>query len=318
MADIGVRVDSDSLVLWRGRDFRWTFENLDKNNKPIPFPPGQLYFELDTAGEHNARQIVRTLRANGGSMTLGVLGGITGALGFDSEGPDIQAALEALPQVGAGNVRVTGLYYPQWNITANFTGSAAVTFPKNVLGAINAAVRGVLNGLENLVGDYDLEWSYVPAKMEFTVTQRTGLTENELMTYIVDILNTSIQSVLAAIPQIGSGNVSVSQFYTPMRRFNVQFQGALSNMPIPPISAVSSLTGRSPEVDVDVVAPGKAPKTVWDFTMNGAEATIKVESEQADLVAARTPWQLVFQAEGEAAGGDPVGYGTVSVIGERR
>ncbi|AZS11976.1 hypothetical protein SEA_ZETZY_3 [Mycobacterium phage Zetzy] len=49
MADIGTRLDSDSLVLWRGRDFKWTFENLDASGEPVNFPAGRLYFELQTS-----------------------------------------------------------------------------------------------------------------------------------------------------------------------------------------------------------------------------------------------------------------------------
>lgn len=43
---IGIELESDELVLTKGRDFRWTFENLDENNQPIDFPAGSLYFEF--------------------------------------------------------------------------------------------------------------------------------------------------------------------------------------------------------------------------------------------------------------------------------
>ena len=48
MADIGIRVDQDTLVLWRGRDFKWAFDNLDESGDPVAFPAGRLYFEFDT------------------------------------------------------------------------------------------------------------------------------------------------------------------------------------------------------------------------------------------------------------------------------
>jgi hypothetical protein len=53
-------------------------------------------------------------------------------------------------------------------------------------------------------------------------------------------------------------------------------------------------------------------ETVWDFVIEGAVATIKVEHEVADLIPNRTKFQLVFLHEGEAAGGDPITLGTVS------
>lgn len=54
-----------------------------------------------------------------------------------------------------------------------------------------------------------------------------------------------------------------------------------------------------------------SPVTQWPFTISADTATIKVESDQADLIPDRTKWQLVFLATGEAAGGDPVALGTV-------
>ena len=45
---IGVQLIPDRLVLTTGRDFRWSFENLDANDQPEDFPAGELYFELAT------------------------------------------------------------------------------------------------------------------------------------------------------------------------------------------------------------------------------------------------------------------------------
>ncbi|QGH79678.1 hypothetical protein SEA_ANON_6 [Gordonia phage Anon] len=54
---------------------------------------------------------------------------------------------------------------------------------------------------------------------------------------------------------------------------------------------------------------------VWDFDIDGSVATIKVESDDVDLIPARTTWQLVFLPEGELSGGDPVAWGSTAVIG---
>ena len=77
-------------------------------------------------------------------------------------------------------------------------------------------------------------------------------------------------------------------------------------------------------VDCDGVAtdfpPGRLyfeistdPLTLWDFTIDGDVASIKVESEEADLIPNRTKWRLVFLPDGEAEGGDPVALGVVQV-----
>lgn len=48
MAVIGVELEQDELVLTKGRDFRWTFTNLNASGAPTNFPAGSLYFELAT------------------------------------------------------------------------------------------------------------------------------------------------------------------------------------------------------------------------------------------------------------------------------
>ena len=56
-----------------------------------------------------------------------------------------------------------------------------------------------------------------------------------------------------------------------------------------------------------------SPVTVWDFTIDGDVASIKIEHEAADLIPDRTKWQLVFLHEAEPAGGDPISIGVVKV-----
>lgn len=49
MAEIGIPLDADSLVLTRGRDFKWSFQNLDTTGTPVAFPAGDLFFEFSNA-----------------------------------------------------------------------------------------------------------------------------------------------------------------------------------------------------------------------------------------------------------------------------
>ena len=48
MAVIGIDLDSDELVLQKGRDFKWSFRSLNADREPLNFPPGTLYFEFAT------------------------------------------------------------------------------------------------------------------------------------------------------------------------------------------------------------------------------------------------------------------------------
>ncbi len=51
---------------------------------------------------------VVAIAATGGTFTLTYSGQETGPLGFDLSAADLQAALESLSRIGAGNVAVTG------------------------------------------------------------------------------------------------------------------------------------------------------------------------------------------------------------------
>lgn len=316
MADIGIRPEGSSLVLWHNRDFRWTFQNLDKVGRPVDFEPGRLFFELQTRGEHSAEQTITLNRADGGNYTLTGLGGTTANIPFDDEAPDLRAKLEALPGGGAGNVRVSGLYFPQWLLTVTFSGANAPTFPRNVQRAIDAAVRNALSTVETLLGgNFVLQSVYTPPTWTFTVTVRHGMTENDLLTYIVDILNTTVLNAIKNLPDVVDTGVSVHEFYAPKRVFTVQFQNSLSNQPIPAlVPAYSGLTGSTPIVEVEVDEPGKHPLTIWDFVIDGSNASIKVESEEVNKVSQRTPWQLVFLPDGEESGGEGIDKGTVTII----
>lgn len=58
-----------------------------------------------------------------------------------------------------------------------------------------------------------------------------------------------------------------------------------------------------------------APPLTWNFTISGAAASVKVESDVVATVPNRTKWQLVFRPTGEVAGGDIVAYGNVRLQG---
>lgn len=125
MAFIGVDLHSGLLNLIRGRDFKWTFDNLDPVTKqPTDFAAGDLFFELDTGGQQNALQEVTIDQASGGTYTLSLGSHATAAIAYDEitvspedATPDIQSALEVLPNIGAGNVEVhPAQLFPVWEI----------------------------------------------------------------------------------------------------------------------------------------------------------------------------------------------------------
>ncbi|EFV12957.1 DUF7264 domain-containing protein [Segniliparus rugosus] len=430
MSVVGVELEPDPLVLTRFRDFRFMFENLDENRLPTPFPPGKLYFELDTGGAHNAMQEVSVIAASGGTYKLGVFGeyspdidyydATTNPYGMQG---DITDALEAIPSVGAGNVKVgAGRLIPVWEITLTLNaahneiqevklygnptggtfrlnysgqttadipfgadaatvqsklsalstigaGNAAVTkidnytyrvefvgalagtdvqqilgfgwglgwgltgglFPgvrtstitnglaqlnEQLMNLINTTVNGLFNSFDSLLG-VDIEFSVSQAKnAKLTVTSLKSYDEQGLITFGVNVTSNMIESVINSVAQLVGlfSTVHVDFYWNHV--YQVEFVGALSDTYVPPIAPdTTALTGVNNEqrVEVSVIRPGKARMTIWPFTIDGAKATIKVESEQVDLIEPRTRWQLVFLPEGEPAGGDPVARGRVMV-----
>lgn len=329
MTDIGIALGSDRLVLTRRRDFKWYFDNLDEDDTPVDFPAGDLYFELDTGGAHNSEQVYRILRAMGGTYDIDVnvedslqhVGGISGTaagISYDSESGPVLAALESV--VGAGNVEISMLYYPQWVIKLTTQGSLDPKIDVNAIDDLNQVFFNVFNGLSNIVGIFTFELEYEPPVLTFTITQTNGLDESDILGYIINTVGSQLSTLINQLAWVNdvSTDFQIEENYAPVREFYLQFQGDLADTKVDPIVVDTSLTTSAgtlvPGSEVEYVAPGKYRFEFWFFDIVGPQASIKVESEEADKIGHRTRYQLVFLPDGEAAGGDPVARGRVGVI----
>lgn len=315
---IGIELDTDQLVLTRRRDFKWTFENLDEHGDPTPFPAGQLYFELDTGGQHNARQRVEISGATGGTYKLGNSTGWTPAIDFNdvSENPqglpgDVTDALETL--FGAGNVKVyPTTLYPSWTLNFNLNSGKPLT--EQLVNTINKAANDFFDTFDQLLG-VNVEMTVTDAlNFKLQVTSIKSFDEVGVITFLVDVTSTAVKNFFNGVAGlIGAVNTVNVDFYWD-RTYEVEFLGALKETPVPKmLTDGASLTGASKLLTTDVLKPGKERLTQWDFSIAGTRAELKIESDQADLIAPRTKWQLVFLEDGEAAGGDGVARGLVRV-----
>ncbi|QFP95490.1 hypothetical protein SEA_GAUGELDP_6 [Mycobacterium phage GaugeLDP] len=320
MADIGIRVDADSLVLWRGRDFKWTFENLDLNGDPAPYPAGRLFFELQTGGEHNALHRVHITGATGGTYKLNVNGVDTPNIDFNdvSENPqglpgDITDALETA--LGAGNVEVHPVsLFPAW--TLNFNLNSGKPLSEQLVNTINKAANDFFDTFDQLLG-VDVTMVVTDAlNFKLMVTSRRSFDEVGVVTFAVDVTSTAVKNFFNGFAGlVGAVNTVSTDFYWN-RQYDIEFTGSLALQPIPPTTAnITNLVGASKAITVSVEEPGKHPLTLWEFDIDGSVADIKIESDEADQIATRTKWQLVFLADGEEAGGDPIALGTVTRLG---
>lgn len=430
MAFIGTVLAADQLVLTRGRDFKWVFENLDENDEPANYPAGELYFELDTGGEHNALQEVSVTAASGGTFKLGVggqwtapidyydatenpagqdgditdalealstvgagnvlvqpvsyipvwelnfvieapinevqritftgnpTGGVfklslglhvTDTIPFDSEAAVVKSRLEALPNIGSGNVQVTKLsdgyqiefigakagtdmgqlvgwhgwfgiagltggFFPNIQTSTLVKGTAALS--ERLMNLLNQTINDIFNSFDTLLG-VDLDF-VVHTNKNFTIkaTSLRSFKETDLLTFGVDItsnmIESAINSLLGLVDVFSEINVDFYWNHT----FTVEFINEQGDRPIPKMATdISALTGLNDKQNVEVVVrePGKRRLTIWPFVIEDNLAQITVQSEDADQIEPGIPWQLVWLADGEPAGGDAIGRGKVRV-----
>lgn len=318
MSVIGVNLTNDQLVLHRGRDFKWTFENLDASNNPTAYPPGQLFFELGTHGEHNGRGHIDIEGANGGTYQLHQGAANSSAIPFDASQSVIKQEIESFPGVGKGNVSVVGRYTPQWIFTVSWT--AALSLSAGVVELFNQTVHAAFSALTWVTGNFSvwLDGHYETNSFVFTLTHKGSLLEQELINFVVGVVAdivAAINNALNAVAEFTGKIASISLIYAPLRHFDYEFINDKALTPMGAITATSSLTGSTPTLSAVQDAPGRAALTIWPFTISGSTASIKVESDSVDLIVDRTKWNLVFLPSGEPKGGDPVAQGVVRVQG---
>lgn len=167
----------------------------------------------------NEKQVI-TLGGNptGGTFTLTFDGQTTGNLDYDATAAEVETALEGLSNIAAGDVAVSGDDGGPWTIeflqayaqtdVPLITGSGA-----NLTGACSVSVTTTTQGSGTTNEIQTVSYTY-PAlgggawKIRFNNT-RTG---QDSTTGDLDpsISATYLQTVLEALPSIGSGNVSVS------------------------------------------------------------------------------------------------------------
>lgn len=212
MTTIGTDVDQDELVIQRRRDLIWTFDHIDENEEPVAFPAGDLFFELQTGGEHNCVQQVEILKSEGGTYRLSYNGAQSDPIDYyqADDSPydmtiDIRSALENIPAIGPGNIAVsTTKLDPVWNLNFLMAGTS-----QNEIQELS--VTNLLGWLGEALGEGQMVLSYRESDSEPISFESTAA---------------QIQEALVSIPQIGVGNVTVTE--PTAGKFRVQFGGLLA------------------------------------------------------------------------------------------
>lgn len=317
MADLGKPLPVDMLCLVDGRDFKWEFDNLDPVTKqPVPWPPGELFLELVTGGEHNALHQVSITGATGGTYTLNINGANTTAIDYNdvSENPqgltgDIQDAVDAAIGVNRAVVHPVSLY-PAW--TLNFNLNASKPLSEQLVNTINKAANDFFDTFDQLFG-VEVEMVVTDAlNFKLVVTSIRSFDEVGVVTFLVDVTATAVKNFFNAVSGlVGAINTVNVDFYWN-RTYQIEFVNSLGLQPIPATTAnAAGLAGAQKGITTEVIEPGKKRLTVFPFTINGAKASIKIESEEADKLFHRCQWQIVHMPTGEAAGGDAKQMGLI-------
>ncbi len=230
----------------------------------------------------NEQQTIWLGNANAGTFTLTFAGQTTSALPFNATPAQVQAALQALSSIGTGNVTVVNPAIPDFTSTTGLTSSNGLylaTFTGALAGrnlnqlTINSSLTIPAGGTPNYnfaeVGTIqDGAGANTGNNVQFVSTGgATGgtftLTYNGQTTNPIAAGATpaQVQSALAALTFIGTGNVAVSAGPAGTSgTYTVVFQGTLAGAAQPALTITSSLSGATTTINTGILAPGGG----WD------------------------------------------------------
>jgi VCBS repeat-containing protein len=243
------------------------------------------------AGRNEVQRIAATGAPTGGTFTLTFQGQTTSNIDFNADDVAVRAALVSLSNINPGDIVVTGGPLPAAPLSVEFQGQyARMVLPQmTIASAVTPGSIGVstlqegtpsvyeaLTALPN-IGAFDIGVGGGPlpglqVTVDFAggalagrdvpaiVANPAGLTGGLSPNIVINTLvpgETSVQTRLAALGNIGPGNVIVTGGDLPGVPVLVEFVGALASTDINPLTAdASALTGGA--VSVTTIADGRA------------------------------------------------------------
>lgn len=300
------------------------------------------------AGSNEVQRITLRSDVTGGTFVLSCGANFTSPLTFGVTAADMQTALRGLTSIGSGNCTVTKV--TNWEYLVEFIGSKAATNVTQILGwgvglgflltgglppglittstivngsaklsepltnTLNKTVNDFFDSFETLAG-VDIDVAITDAlNITLTVTSKKSFVESDIITFAVDATSTALTAFFNGTSTFLGKIDTISVAFWWNHIYQVEFTGVLGLTPQPTlIPDFTDLTGTDAEIEVEVIQVGKPEFTIWTFDITGSMATLKVESEEVAKIVARTPWQLVWLASGEPAGGDPLDLGIVQI-----
>ncbi len=175
------------------------------------YQPDLTLTETQQGGDINEQQTVtigNQSTVGGGTFTLTYSGQTTAAIDWDASAADVDTALEALSNIGAGDVSVSGSAGGPW--TVEFTGALAGTNVAQMTGNGNS-LTGSAVGVAETVQGYAVRDEIQSVDVSGANGGTFTLTYSGQTTAAIDWNATpaAVQSALQALPSIGSGNLTV-------------------------------------------------------------------------------------------------------------
>jgi hypothetical protein len=174
---------------------------------PVIFAAGLLEVAA-VVGTNEVQRITRSVAATGGTFTISWNGQTTAAIAHNATASDIQAAMEALSNIGGGNVLVTGgpinaafvqIEYRNalsgTNVAAlttddtGLTGGGDNTVTTDTAGVLGRVTSGQLAGFSNEwengpVSNWGREFAMAPIELDLPFGGRTATGVNRQIKYI--------------------------------------------------------------------------------------------------------------------------------------
>ncbi len=211
---------------------------------------------------------VQTLAANGvtgGTFKLSYAGVLTGSIAYNATAAQIQAALVALPNIGADDVAVTGGPLHMADVLVEFTGNLGYTnveplIPDDEL--LTGGTVDVTTTTPGAAGVNEVQTLTVSGATGGTFTLAFGIAATAAIAH--NATAADIDAALEALSTIGSGNVAVTGGPLTSTEVAIEFTGELAAQNVPQIAANSTNLGGG--------------TAVVDMTTEGATGTNEVQT----------------------------------------
>lgn len=233
-----------------------TFQNtLGKQNV------AEMTADSTSLGGTNEVQTVTLTNAAGGTFTLTYAGQTTGAIAYDATAGTVDTALEALSNIGAGDVAVTGSAGGPYTVT--FTSALAATNVAEMT-ASGASLTGT-NEVQRIT------ITGTPTGGDFTLTY-AGQTTAPIA---FDADAATVDAALEALSNIGPGDVTCGGGPLPDSFVTVTFTGTLASTNVAQMTADGTgLTGgTAPAIAITTTTPGLAPSVAVVTATAGGPGT---------------------------------------------